>query len=515
MQSQMELVLIIAALASTFAEPCGDITCTSDETCCKDYPGAIEDTECCITMVEDCVAVRPPFMTSTCCPRWTVGCTVGSVGCCDPAKPWQTTTAATSRTSTRRSRATRHKSAVQAREDVPEEFDSRHRKRPSSGVNFTGYALFPIDSMVTTRMDAFTFDAFTGEVLAKNPVTGPFAQYYTGYYGESTRVFAFDAHNRSFYLAEQYDASARSGGPPTSSPLVVFTIDAATGASSVAHVSGCEGGYPVGQAWDDELQRLVVGVQNRTSASFCAIRPSSGEGTPFGTIDRGASRVHASAHHGALLFSTGTIDRGASEASDAYYSAYISHVGAGVAVRVGHRLVTSGAQPGKATTVLDPSGGGRALNTSFDPVDWGAHGLPATLQPYPNSGYMYISLAPRLGVLAEEGYDILGWGAPGMPPTVLANLSNAHPPDIPISNAPLGYVQDAVATAWDGTQMRTFYGAMTVARNGKEGLEDKWQVSTYDLLHGGRDQTVALVPQPSPLGAETSSLSGFGLVLHA
>jgi hypothetical protein len=128
---------------------------------------------------------------------------------------------------------------------------------------------------------------------------------------------------------------------------------------------------------------------------------------------------------------------------------------------------------------------------------------------------MYISLAPRLGVLAEEGYDILGWGAPGMPPTVLANLSNAHPPDIPISNAPLGYVQDAVATAWDGTQMRTFYGAMTVARNGKEGLEDKWQVSTYDLLHGGRDQTVALVPQPSPLGAETSSLSGFGLVLHA
>ena len=110
-------------------------------------------------------------LSSTCCPRWTVGCTVGSVGCCDPAKPWQTTTAATSRTNTRRSRATRHKSAVQAREDVPEEFDSRHRKRPSSGVNFTGYALFPIDSMVTTRMDAFTFDALTGEVLAKNPAT--------------------------------------------------------------------------------------------------------------------------------------------------------------------------------------------------------------------------------------------------------------------------------------------------------------------------------------------------------
>ena len=90
-------MLLLAALlpaalfdAAPSEETCNDIVCSDDETCCKDSPtctGAC--TECCVDVSTFCVAPRGPFTTSTCCSRWTVACTVGSVGCCDPARPWQ------------------------------------------------------------------------------------------------------------------------------------------------------------------------------------------------------------------------------------------------------------------------------------------------------------------------------------------------------------------------------------------------------------------------------------------
>ena len=48
--------------------------CSADEVCCKDSPqctGAC--TECCLSQATFCVAPRPGFTTSTCCPRWTIG----------------------------------------------------------------------------------------------------------------------------------------------------------------------------------------------------------------------------------------------------------------------------------------------------------------------------------------------------------------------------------------------------------------------------------------------------------
>ena len=93
----MELVrstLALALLASCAGQQCGAgqqaPVCDATESCCMDYKGCTGYcSECCNAMVTKCVEPRGTFITSTCCPRWTVGCTHGSVGCCDPASPWQ------------------------------------------------------------------------------------------------------------------------------------------------------------------------------------------------------------------------------------------------------------------------------------------------------------------------------------------------------------------------------------------------------------------------------------------
>merc|ERR1711871_1784883 len=92
----LPIALFLSAffLTQSGAQQCGSDPqapiCSADEDCCKDSPdckGAC--TECCVRQSTFCVAPRQGFTTSTCCPRWTVSCTVGSVGCCDPATPWQ------------------------------------------------------------------------------------------------------------------------------------------------------------------------------------------------------------------------------------------------------------------------------------------------------------------------------------------------------------------------------------------------------------------------------------------
>ena len=91
----MRSAAFFVALATAAADDqCGSgggaIFCTQDETCCEDSPHCTGDcSECCLNQVSQCVAPRPSFTTSTCCPRWSVGCSVGTVGCCDPARPWQ------------------------------------------------------------------------------------------------------------------------------------------------------------------------------------------------------------------------------------------------------------------------------------------------------------------------------------------------------------------------------------------------------------------------------------------
>jgi len=315
-------------------------------------------------------------------------------------------------------------------------------------------------------------------VLDKHSVSGPFATYYRGYYGSATRVLPFDVESATFYLAEQWDPE--SGAYTPKSPLVLFGLDARSGASTVTRVTGCEaalavGRYPVGMAWDAVRRALVVGVQNATSAAFCSITPATGAGVDMAILPRGAT-----------------------EQAAGYYAAFLSHAADGVVTRVGHRLVSTGAQPGYTTTRLSAS----EPNVTFSVLDFGSvrHGLPASIKLHPDGGF--VSLAPRTS--GKPSYDVMRWAtAAGAPPEVLAELRNAYPPSIPLTSAPLGYVEDATAGSW--------YAAMAVKRSDVSAVGDKWAVHLLDLKSGAVLSEAPLDPQPSALGAETTSLCGFGL----
>ena len=228
----MRLLTLIALIAPVLAQQCGSDPqapfCTSTEECCQDSPGCSGAcTECCVKQSTKCVAPRPPFATSTCCARWTVGCTAGSVGCCDPARPWQNIGVSQTVSLRKPNAVAREAAAAAATASVVEE--PVHPATRASSV--IAHALFT--KSVSNGLTALTIDVASGNVTSKADVTGPASDYYDLYYGESTRVWPFDASKARFVFAD-FDFSETN----TSEALKVYTIDAKTGASTKATAIG-------------------------------------------------------------------------------------------------------------------------------------------------------------------------------------------------------------------------------------------------------------------------------------
>ena len=105
--------LISATIPSSFLHdvvqdhvcPGGTFSCAGDQPCCAFAPkeegccsgGSIEsccadDTGgvCCLSQPTLCIPknINLPY-PARCCPRETVGCSAGTVGCCNPARAWQ------------------------------------------------------------------------------------------------------------------------------------------------------------------------------------------------------------------------------------------------------------------------------------------------------------------------------------------------------------------------------------------------------------------------------------------
>ena len=356
---------------------------------------------------------------------------------------------------------------------------------PSSGGP-QAYALFT--RAILPGLVAFTIDVASGKTT-HHPVTGAFDNYMQEYYGEGTRLLEWDPKSARFVHA---DVDLAGGKGNASSPVVLYTIDPVDGTSTSAPVSGCSG-YPMGIAWDAGLNKLIIATQTSSTISYFGVDAATAVATPMGTLARGASE----------------------SASSSFYAAYISHAHGGVAVRVGHELVTKGTQLGVGTVTLGEQAAHAPPAASWSPLDLGVHDLPATVHSTaaavdvvgsaPRVG-SYVSLAPKKGAPKIE-YDIVSWSAGGTP-KILATLNNSHPPYNPLVG-PLGYVGASLA----GSR----YGAMTVALHPNPllpGWSDKWTLATIDLSAPEPSTTlvdVALDPAPSFEGAETVSLSGFGL----
>jgi hypothetical protein len=123
--------------------------------------------QCCAPRLRQCGALLlppsfvlsappAPLIKARCCPQWTVGCESGSVGCCDPARPWQRSSLGVAMAPlTRRAGVT---AFVQ------------HRAAGSV------YALFTTGA--ASDLNCLTIDASTGDISKLVPVKGPAATYF-------------------------------------------------------------------------------------------------------------------------------------------------------------------------------------------------------------------------------------------------------------------------------------------------------------------------------------------------
>lgn len=348
-------------LAAAAAQQCGRDPdapfCAKDELCCQDSPtckGAC--TECCIAQTDICVLPRGDFMTSTCCPKWTVGCTIGSVGCCDPAMPWQDGLDGLDSRSVRTWRKAVPKvGGVEA--EAAEEPAGPTAEEPRAGQ---AYAIFT-DSF-DDKLTAYSFGT-DGTVSSKAVLSGPFADYYTKYYGEATRILPWAQPMARFVFADADVLDAAL-------PLTLYTINPADGSSASLPIKGCAG-YPVGMAFDADTEKLMLGLQSKAHATYCAVDAKTGAATQLGSLDRGSSEAN----------------------STNFYGAYLSHASGSSVFRVGHRLVSSGAEPGISTVGLSASAAPSASWTAL--ARPAGHGEPLDVSKHPTQAG-FISMVREL-----------------------------------------------------------------------------------------------------------------------
>jgi hypothetical protein len=138
-----------------------------------------------------CVAKDPavPTFPARCCPRWTVGCSTGSVGCCDPAQPWQW------------SLATAAAKAEQPKGGAAAEVRGTRAAGAAFAGNLTAYVLW-----VNGGLEGLTVNIATGQIEARTRIIKSFDDDPAG---ESTREFMFDPKRKLFYYL---DANFTAGG---------------------------------------------------------------------------------------------------------------------------------------------------------------------------------------------------------------------------------------------------------------------------------------------------------------
>ena len=181
---------VVALILSSYTGGpcCGGGCCTDNQSCCSDAKGY----SCCMTQNTFCAPVGTSSgYPARCCPRWTVACEIGSVGCCDPATPWQTAVQATAAEDAIPAAAT----------NVPSTSEAGLAALPPtafalvvSGARSAGKALLSL-----------TIDTSSGKITRKAAVTG----FDDDPAGESTREFLWDPGRRVFYY---FDANFTAGG---------------------------------------------------------------------------------------------------------------------------------------------------------------------------------------------------------------------------------------------------------------------------------------------------------------
>eukprot|EP00754_Rhynchopus_humris_P045675 Rhum_TRINITY_DN5157_c0_g1::Rhum_TRINITY_DN5157_c0_g1_i1::g.16646::m.16646 len=450
--------VVVAAAAAVL----GDCGCVSGSSCCKDSTGYV----CCIDHVTACVPADGAY-PARCCPRWTVACSVGSVGCCDPAHPWQRAVPAPS-------------PPVPAPPPEPTQ----------SPV--TLHALF-LSGLLSQALHVHSFLPSGGaspRYPSARKVTGPAASWYKGSFAnEGTRLFAFSPVVKAFYYV---DAGAAAGD------VVLVKVDAATGTSAldvaVSLPSPC---FPRSFAYDAASGAVVFAVELAGGARVAYYSVA---------VDAGKTRAAAVA----------TLRRDVgSEGAPSYYAAYFAAPGGPVLHRLGFRFESNGTSPGVLRTTLPDDGSGGEARAKWTPVDAGLvpdkaafyYSLDADVSTVARSGGLnesFLSLAPT-----AAGFELVRWNPYATAtcllsrPALVAVFTHVYPPG-EAGVGTLGYVGTATnARGFFGVAMRH---AKTAQAHGSLPY-DEWVVLSHDALLN------ATAVNPLQLGfslADGVTLAGFG-----
>lgn len=451
---------------------CGGGCCTHMSTCSAvDEP----DGACCSDQVtRPCAAVGA--YPARCCGRWTVCCSVGTVGCCDPALPWQ---GESGRALAAPAGALQpHAAASMPHAQLAlQGLDPSTTLEPSAAPpSARPLGVLRALLLEVSQLSVATIDPASGKVLSSARVRG------FDNFGQATRPWAWSGSQRAFVTVEANFSAAPPQPGGQGRGLVLTRVDASSGQATSLPVRGAAG-LPAGYCTLDGAASLLVGLHADESART----PAEASLARFVVVDieTAAARPVASAQ------------RGADESSASYYAAHFyacSRDGSAVA-RVGARRVSIGEESGVGLTQLGGDGGGAAAASSrFEPLAWAKGGLgPLTLQP---DGAAFLSLGPH----AHQGLALVRWAltSRGAPALVAKLGARTAAPSVPVMG-PLGYLADALSA--DGAHYAALVSEEVLPAIGR------WAVATVEI-GSGKVSVHALSPLKL---VATVGVSGLGL----
>lgn len=433
---------------------CGGGCCTDFETCCADDQGYT----CCSQQLSYCVPKKDQTFPARCCPRWTVGCETGSVGCCDPAQPWQW--------------------ELNARAHHAADLFSSTSTRSVVAVDAVAYALVVRGSAKEgAALSAWTIDTKTGKVTEKHTVSSSFDD---DPFGESTREFLWDGKRQVFYYLDANFTANGGPRPATGRPVYLYEIDPTNGNATKRAVSGARD-FPTGYAMRDSDGAIVMACEDWTNDgvewsgfAFFSLNPETATATKLVTVPRGSDE----------------------SSSASYYAGYhrLLTADGNSAVRVGYKSVSMQSEQGVSVAALND-----AQSTQWIDELSPGHDYYMTATRVRGSDAI-LSLAPTTS--SAHGLDVVRWSVSNTSAfDVLATLGNAHPPRT-ISGGVLGYL---AADARDDV-----YAALVVKENNllPDGIGDRLAIVVGSLADNGAFDVLPLEPRDI---AGTLSVVGLGL----
>ena len=438
--------------------------CTADETCCADDKGGV----CCEAQPTYCVPKNTSLSSfpARCCPRFTVGCVAGTVGCCDPSTPWQRGRPLSpgvksgSVFSAYRGGRKQHEKPKGTHLSVLRERNHDTNMLASSAGTSNGTAYALVTNGVAPGLIAWTIDLASGNITRKIPVNG----YNTA--GENTRDFLYDRFVNLFY---QFDVDFVHKRPAAGRDITMTTIDPTTGSTSTIKLTGGAKDYVTGFCIDTVTKNMMIATDNGVEWSFYDVDTKTGECTLKGTLTKGGD-----------------------ESSASFYAGYHRICDGKSAMRLGFESVVNQMKPGLGSVHFG-SGVTAEWNDAVPVPDETPFYYSA--QPYKGS---FVSLAPNATTTL---FNVYQWSLPGKKAKLVAELPGG-PPRV-MGSGQLGFVLDALS---DDTYIALVDKDSPVPIP-YPGTWDTWAMAVVDLTTGAQK----FLPLSPAVLEGTTSVSGLGL----